>query len=106
MNKSKEATTLLYLVQAKREKEIETRDLLLSLVTASRYEPGNIAYETYEITNRPGMFAVHSIWISDEALDAHHATELVQRAMAAFSDLADGEFSSGLHFLAKVRPPC
>jgi len=104
MNQSSEAVTFLYIVQAQPGKEDELAELLRSLVTKSRYEPGNIVYETYEVTNRSGFYVVYSVWVSQEALDAHHATAPVRDAIAQFTNLAQGEFGSGAHLLRKLRP--
>ena len=48
MEKIAEATTLLYTVNAKHGKEGETRDVLTALMAGSRYEAGNVVYETYK----------------------------------------------------------
>ena len=104
MNPPDEAVTFLYMVQAQPGKEDALAELLRLLVTKSRYEPGNMIYETYEVTNRAGIYVVYSVWLSQQALDAHHATAPVRDAIARFSSLAQGEFGDGAHLLRKLLP--
>ena len=99
-----EPITMLYIVQAKSGKERQVGDLLRGLVTTSRYEPGNIIYESFEVTNRSGLFMVYSVWLSQEALDAHHSNATVRKAIEQFESLAEGDFGEGAHMLKKLRP--
>jgi quinol monooxygenase YgiN len=104
MDASLEPITMLYVVQAKSGKERQVENLLRGLVTTSRYEPGNIIYESFEVTNRSGLFMVYSVWLSQEALDAHHSNSAVRKAIEQFESLADGDFADGAHVLRKLRP--
>lgn len=53
------------------------------LVTKSRLDEGNKAYDLFESTTRPGVFMFCETWESDECLDRHsnapHFTYAVPR---------------------------
>jgi quinol monooxygenase YgiN len=104
MNPPNEAVTFLYIVRAQPGKEDDLAELLRSLVTKSRYEPGNIIYETYEVTNRFSFYMVYSVWLSQQVLDAHHATALF--AMRSCGSVTSPRESSGtVHTCSESSAP-
>ncbi|WP_199487505.1 putative quinol monooxygenase [Actinomadura spongiicola] len=59
----------------------ELRRLLLDLVEPSRAHEGNLEYHLHE--QEDGRFFLYEVWHSQEALDRHHATEVVKTFMQA-----------------------
>lgn len=58
-------------IKAKRGKETELKDALLSLIEPTRAEEGCICYELHQSPQMPGLFLFYEIWKSKEDLDKH-----------------------------------
>ena len=57
-----------------------TRELLLSLIDPTRAEDGCVTYELMQNTSDPTDFTFVEEWTSNEALDAHLATDHLKMA--------------------------
>ena len=53
MAENTDGVVLLYTAKAKPGKEHELKKFLVSLVTGSRHDPGNISYELHEVEGDP-----------------------------------------------------
>lgn len=58
---------------------------LLKLIAPTRLEPGNLDYVLFELSDEPGTFYMREAFVSQNALDAHCATDYFQ----AFARQAD-----------------
>ena len=92
-----DGVVVLFTAKAKPGREREVRKLFVNLVTASRHDPGNIAYD-------PATIVLYEQWISDELLQAHLATKPLKDLQAQIGDLIEGKFEDGLKKLTKLRP--
>ena len=99
-----DGVVVLFTAKAKPGKEREVRKLFVNLVTASRHDPGNIAYEVHEVEGAPATIVLYEQWISDELLQAHLATKPLKDLQAQIGDLIEGKFEDGLKKLTKLRP--
>jgi quinol monooxygenase YgiN len=63
------------------------RTLLAPLLTATRAEPGCIAYGFYADLDEPGTFRVYEEWESAEANAAHSASDHLAAFMAGVAEL-------------------
>lgn len=104
MAETTDGIVLLYTAKAKPGKERDLKKLLVSLVTGSRHDPGNISYELHEVESEPGTFVFYEQWISQEMLDAHIKTPALQAWIKDFNETAEGSFESGMKKLTKLRP--
>jgi quinol monooxygenase YgiN len=57
----------------------ELRQHLLTLVEPSRADPGCVKYILHEVIDKPGVFVFYEGWEDIAAIDAHIATEKLQR---------------------------
>ncbi|GGY30452.1 putative quinol monooxygenase [Pseudoduganella albidiflava] len=64
---------------------------LLSLVSLSRAEPGNLQYEICQAIDAPDTWLVFEQWRSRGDFDFHMATPYVTRFLAAVPDLCAGD---------------
>jgi quinol monooxygenase YgiN len=99
-----DGVVLLYTAKARPGKEQELRKLLVSLVTGSRHDPGNISYELHEVEGEPGTFLFYEEWISEELLQAHTQTPPLQEFAARAEELMGRPFAQGMQKLKKLRP--
>lgn len=76
---------------AKPDKVTELRDLLASLITPTRAEPGCIAYELLQNQENPTEFTFVEEWTSGSALDDHFATDHVKDVLSKAPDLLAAE---------------
>ncbi|WP_121436004.1 putative quinol monooxygenase [Actinomadura pelletieri] len=67
----------------------DLRTLLLDLVEPSRTHEGNLEYHLHE--QEDGRFFLYEVWRSQEALNRHHATEVVKAFLKALPDHVDGQ---------------
>ncbi len=74
-------------LQARPEKSAEVKRLLEGLVAPTRQETGCIAYELLETLDDPAKFTFVEEWASEDAFQAHLATEHIQVAIGSFPDL-------------------
>ena len=76
-------------ITAKPGSEDAVREAMQSLVTPTRAEEGNIAYELSESLAEPGTFVTIEEWDDPSDLDKHMETEHIQSALAVLgSELA------------------
>ncbi|MDE2299873.1 MAG: antibiotic biosynthesis monooxygenase [Burkholderiales bacterium] len=61
----------------------QARDILGTLVVATRREPGCLAYELFQRPDAPHVFQTVEQWTNAVAADAHMATAHVGAAIAA-----------------------
>lgn len=104
MPENTDGVVLLYTAKAKPGKEDELKKMLVSLVTGSRHDPGNISYELHEVADDPSTFLFYEQWISQELLDAHIKTPALQNLVARADELMTHPFEAGLKKLKKLRP--
>ncbi len=104
MAESTDGVVLLYTAKAKPGKEHELKKFLVSLVTGSRHDPGNISYELHEVADDPSTFMFYEQWISEEALEAHTKTAPLQEFAARAGELMTHPFEAGMQKLKKLRP--
>ena len=104
MPENTDGVVVLYTAKAKPGKEHELKKFLVSLVTASRHDPGNISYELHEVEGEPGTFIFYEQWISQELLDAHTQTPGLKEFAARAEELMGQPFEAGMKKLIKLRP--
>ncbi len=104
MAENTDGVVLIYTAHAKPGKEEELRKFLVSLITASRHDPGNISYELHEVVDEPGTFIFYEQWISAELLDAHTKTPGLKEFAARADELMMHPFEAGMKKLKKLRP--
>ena len=104
MAENTDGVVLMYTAKAKPGKEDELRKFLVSLVTASRHDPGNISYELHEVEDEPGTFIFYEQWISEELLKAHTQTPGLKEFAARAGELMGQPFEAGMKKLKKLRP--
>ena len=68
----------LFQVRAKKGKEVALERQLRILATASRAEPGCLAFALHR-SDQPGDFFLHEIWSSEAALADHRQTPHFKR---------------------------
>lgn len=74
-------------VTAKPDKINETREILTSLVHATRTEDGCVTYELLQNTEDPTDFTFVEEWVNGDALDAHFQTDHFVAAQKSVADL-------------------
>ena len=80
------------LIHAKRDEELidQLKDLLRTLVTETRKEPGCLRYELYQAESDPATFIVNEQWANEEAFKAHsnqlHFTYFVTAGTPFFAE--------------------
>ncbi|WP_322013011.1 putative quinol monooxygenase [Paraburkholderia sp. J12] len=67
------------ILKTRPENAAELREHLLALVDPSRQDEGCITYILHEAINRPGVFVFYEGWEDEAAIDAHIATDKLQR---------------------------
>lgn len=73
--------TVMAKVHAKKGKENELRELLLSLIDPTRGEAACINYDLHESVKDPGLFLFYENWISAAGLGQHFETPHVKEAL-------------------------
>lgn len=76
------------------------RGALTELATATRQEPGCLAYDLYESAAAPGVFVTVERWTDQAALDEHMQSPHVAAAFAAAGDALAGDVA--IHPLVPV----
>ena len=104
MAENTDGVVVLYTAKAKPGKEHELKKFLVSLVTASRHDPGNISYELHEVEGDGSTFIFYEQWISPELLDAHTKTAPLQEFARRAEELMTHPFAAGMKTLKKLRP--
>jgi quinol monooxygenase YgiN len=70
---------VLVWLRAKKGKEVPLERQLKTLASASRNEPGCLAFALHRSAAHPGDFFLHEIWSSEAALGGHRQTPHFQR---------------------------
>jgi quinol monooxygenase YgiN/quercetin dioxygenase-like cupin family protein len=78
--------TAVTFIRGKPEKEAEVRQELLSLTTPTRAESGNLGYDLYQSTDRPGEFMRLEVWRSADALELHKASPYLKASFERRKD--------------------
>lgn len=60
---------------ARAGEEDTVRAFLTELVSASRAERGNLAYQAFEDAERPGVFRIFEVYADERAFHAHAESE-------------------------------
>lgn len=87
-------------IPAEPESEDLIRDVLTTLVTATRQEEGCVEYLLFESQAAPGVFVTIETWRAQADLDAHLQTPHLATAFAAAGDALNGEVA--IHPLTPV----
>jgi quinol monooxygenase YgiN len=88
---------VLVWLRAKKGKEVPLERQLRTLVTASRAEPGCLAFDLHHSADQPGDFFLHEIWSSEAALADHRQTPHFRR----WAGLQSAILESRRRFLAE-----
>ena len=78
---------ILARINVKPESAAAARDILTTLVNASRKEPGCIDYQLLQRTDAPHVFQTVEAWADQASVDAHMAAANVGAAIAAAGPL-------------------
>ena len=73
-------------------------------VDAIRAEEGNLRYEYYQSLDDPETILLIDSWASQEAIDAHHATPMME-TIAALREKYDLHMSAERYFRAEEDMP-
>lgn len=77
-------------------------DLVQSLASASRKEPGCLSYEVYVQADEPRVIMVWQQWSSLDALELHFGSDHVDAFLDAIPDLIDGDVQSARYDVTSV----
>ena len=78
---------ILARIHVKPEAAAAARDILTTLVNASRKEPGCIDYQLLQRADAPHVFQTVEIWADQASIDAHMTAANVGAAIAAAGPL-------------------
>jgi quinol monooxygenase YgiN len=78
---------------AKPESADAMREVLTTLVAATRQEEGCLSYDLYESAATPGTFVTVERWTGQDALNEHMATPHIAAAIAAADGHLDGDIA-------------
>ena len=78
---------ILARITVKPESAAAARDILTTLVNASRKEPGCIDYQLLQKADAPHVFQTFELWADQGSVDAHMAAPNVGAAIAAAGPL-------------------
>lgn len=73
-----EKLTVVARIRAKRGKEAEAQQVLLTLVTHTRKEAGCLNYDLHVAHDDPALFLFYENWASKAHLDAHAQSAHIQ----------------------------
>lgn len=65
------------------------KPIFKDVVDATRREEGNISYELNQDINQPNKFVMVEVWSSQNAIDAHNASDHFQKFAADAKDLLE-----------------
>jgi quinol monooxygenase YgiN len=94
---AKAQVNVLVWLRAKKGKEVPLERQLRTLVTASRAEPGCLAFDLHRSADEPGDFFLHEIWRDEAALADHRQTPHFRR----WAGLQSAILESRRRFLAE-----
>jgi quinol monooxygenase YgiN len=84
-----------------KEETIEAlKALLITMIDASRQEPGCELYNIYQMKNKPATFVVIETWESQEALKGHQNSPHYKHYKAHFEPYTAHKSSEELEILA------
>ncbi len=78
---------ILARINVKPESAAAARDILTTLVNASRKEPGCIDYQLLQQADAPHVFQTVELWADQASVDTHMAAANVGAAIAAAGPL-------------------
>lgn len=76
-------------IEARSGREEDLEQVLRSLVTETRREPGCLQYDLHVSADNPAAFALYERWESADALQAHFETEHMIAALGGFDELSE-----------------
>ena len=79
------------------------RPVMRSMAEASRAEDGCIEYGYAEDVFDPGLIHVKELWVGQEALDRHFASDHIAAWRAAWPDLGIGDRSLRVYEVGQPR---
>ncbi len=79
--------TVIATFEARPGKEAELRNLLTSLITPTRQEPGCLNYDLHVAPEKPTQFLFHENWTTREALDTHLQSAHLQTVLPRVTEL-------------------
>ncbi len=100
----KDSVIVLFTAKAYPGKETELKELLISGITASRHDPGNVSFELNQLEDDPSVFFFYEEWVSEEALNLHLATPGVVKLKEASDRIVIGGFAANVKKARKLRP--
>ena len=77
----------------------ELRDLLITMIDASRDEVGCELYNIYQMKLKPNTFVVVETWANEEALKGHQNSAHYKHYKATFEPFAKDKYSDELEIL-------
>jgi quinol monooxygenase YgiN len=90
MARTVDAIRVLAFFKAKPGRADELERVLLSLISPTRGESGNISYVLHRMDSNLDIFMFDEIWVSKSALDEHRNTLHIKSLPALIKDLAQG----------------
>ena len=77
----------------------ELKDLLITMIEASRAEPGCSLYNIYQLTAKPTEFTVIETWENEEYLKAHGQTAHYNHYKANFEPYTADKYKEDMSIL-------
>lgn len=77
----------------------EMKDLLKTMVDASKNEKGCLYYEIFQVKAQPAKFVVVESWENDEALEGHKTTEHYKHYKSTFEPYCKEKYSDDLEII-------
>jgi quinol monooxygenase YgiN len=84
---------------AKEDTVQELKDMLKTMVEASKNEVGCLLYDIFQLKDNPRKFVVVESWESEEALEGHKTSEHYKYYKANFEPFCEEKFSDDLDFV-------
>lgn len=84
---------------AKNESVQELKDLLITMIKASRAEPGCLLYNIYQLTEKPTEFTVVETWENQECLNAHGQSDHYNHYKANFEPFTADKYKDDMTIL-------
>lgn len=77
----------------------ELKDLLITMIEASRAEPGCTSYTIYQMTDKPTEFVVVETWENEAYLKAHGQTDHYNHYKAHFEPYTASKYKDDMSIL-------
>ena len=84
---------------AKDECVQELKDLLITMIDASRAEAGCLLYNIYQLTEKPTEFTVVETWENQEYLNAHGQSDHYNHYKAHFEPFTADKYKDDMSIL-------